>query len=325
MGNYIVRRGDTLSGIGREHGVAWQELAKLNRLGEPYLLQPGQVLDIPDAEQPAPAAATRTNEAVHVIGAGETLGEIARRYGVSVDSLVEANGIADRNLVPAGLTVKIPGAAPQASPAPGKIAASVPASEDWAALIAAHGDAEAKSDFAAGRRVVIALRHPTRTDANSGRGRYDDEMIVVCREGGKLKVSRFLGNTEPSRQYGPEAAPKKRMGRNVGGDARIDQGRLMEGCYRYIQDGMKYGEPCFRSRDVQPAERDTNQDKTFTAADPNRIDPRGAGKTMLVHRGAEDNTWSAGCQTLPRSRYKGFIKALNRQSAFSYILRNLPG
>lgn len=40
----IVEAGDTLSGIGQQFGVAWQTIASLNGLRDPYVIYPGQVL-----------------------------------------------------------------------------------------------------------------------------------------------------------------------------------------------------------------------------------------------------------------------------------------
>lgn len=45
----------------------------------------------------------------HVVRSGETLSEIAARNGTTVRSLVEANGLADPNLIVVGQTLKIPG------------------------------------------------------------------------------------------------------------------------------------------------------------------------------------------------------------------------
>ncbi|MFE1558366.1 N-acetylmuramoyl-L-alanine amidase [Streptomyces sp. NPDC058734] len=44
---YTVRSGDTLSSIGRELGVSWQELAKVNNIVSPYAIRPGQELEVP--------------------------------------------------------------------------------------------------------------------------------------------------------------------------------------------------------------------------------------------------------------------------------------
>lgn len=207
------------------------------------------------------------------------------------------------------------------------VLAAPPASDDWAAIVAAHGDSEAQADFAAGRPLVIALRRPTNARVNGGRGRYDDRMIVVRRLGAGLEVNEFRGNTEPSAQYAP-GGDRKTMGRDVDGDGIKDPGRLKAGCYRYqrAEDGASpVGGICFRSRRDQPSERDTNHDGSFTLEDRKRLDPAGAGKSMLIHRGGDTNTFSAGCQTIPRSRYGEFVKALRGQTAFSYILLDLPG
>ncbi|EKP0309169.1 peptidoglycan DD-metalloendopeptidase family protein [Aeromonas veronii] len=45
-GTYEVRRGDTLSSIGRQFGMSAQGLAQSNNLSAPYALQPGQVLNV---------------------------------------------------------------------------------------------------------------------------------------------------------------------------------------------------------------------------------------------------------------------------------------
>lgn len=42
-----VQSGDTLSGIAAQHGVSWQEMAKLNKLDNPDLIYPGQVFKLP--------------------------------------------------------------------------------------------------------------------------------------------------------------------------------------------------------------------------------------------------------------------------------------
>jgi len=52
---------------------------------------------------------------VHTIQKGETLGGIARQYGVSESALARANGLADPNRIVAGAALSIPGAA---APAP---------------------------------------------------------------------------------------------------------------------------------------------------------------------------------------------------------------
>lgn len=53
-----------------------------------------------------------TADGVHVVEAGELLGGIAARYGVSLDAIVAANDLADPNLLHIGQELVIPAPAP---------------------------------------------------------------------------------------------------------------------------------------------------------------------------------------------------------------------
>lgn len=194
-----------------------------------------------------------------------------------------------------------------------------------AATIATRGDAQAKADLAAGKKVVVALRTDTDTGANGGKGVYDDQIAVVWKDdAGRYQAKLFDGNTEPSGQYGWDG-PKASRGSHtdMNGDGKMDLGRLQAGTIRYTrQAGNFLGNTFFRATSTQVAERDTNQDGRFTAADANRIDSKGAGTSMLIHQGGATNTWSAGCQTLPKAQFNDFVAALGGQQAFSYVLVN---
>ena len=47
-GTYVVQSGDTLSGIAEKYNTTWQNLAAINSLGNPNLLQVEQVLKVTD-------------------------------------------------------------------------------------------------------------------------------------------------------------------------------------------------------------------------------------------------------------------------------------
>ncbi|MDR1560393.1 MAG: LysM peptidoglycan-binding domain-containing protein, partial [Clostridiales bacterium] len=54
---YTVKRGDTLSGIAAEFDTTYQEIARVNGVANPNIIQIGQVLTIPDkSEAVAPVA-----------------------------------------------------------------------------------------------------------------------------------------------------------------------------------------------------------------------------------------------------------------------------
>lgn len=60
---------------------------------------------------PARAAPDHQSGGVHVVQRGETLSQIARRYGTSTTALAQANGIQNPNFIYAGQRLAIPGAA----------------------------------------------------------------------------------------------------------------------------------------------------------------------------------------------------------------------
>lgn len=109
---YTLQPGDTLGGVARRHGVSTAALARANGIADPNRVYAGQVLTIPGAaSSPAPAAAARAVR--HVVAPGETLGAIARRYGVSVAALARTNGISNPNRVAAGAVLTLAGATTQ--------------------------------------------------------------------------------------------------------------------------------------------------------------------------------------------------------------------
>ena len=107
---YTIRSGDTLGGIAQRQGVSTAALARANGIDDPNRIYAGQVLTIPGTASPA-AAAPAPRGVRHVVASGETMGAIARRYGVSVAVLARANGIRDPNRIPAGAVLTLPGAA----------------------------------------------------------------------------------------------------------------------------------------------------------------------------------------------------------------------
>lgn len=112
---HVVRRGETLSGIAAQYGVSQAALARLNSLDDPDLIVIGQRLRVP-TDGPAVR--------VHVVRTGETLSDIAARYGVAVGGLARANRLGDPNLIVTGQRLKIAGRAATSTAAPARAASS---------------------------------------------------------------------------------------------------------------------------------------------------------------------------------------------------------
>lgn len=122
---YTVQPGDTLSKIARIHGVSASALMAANGIANPDVIYVGQRLVIPGAGSPAPQPTspapqptspapvatpkpTPTAPVVHVVQAGETLSQIAQRYGTTVAALVAANGLGSADLIRVGMRLTIP-------------------------------------------------------------------------------------------------------------------------------------------------------------------------------------------------------------------------
>ena len=96
---YVVQSGDTLSEIAVRYGTTYQALAALNNISDPNLIHPGQTIRVPEKSGPTPR--------YYTIRSGDTLSEIAVRFGTSVAALMSLNGITNPNLIYAGNTIRI--------------------------------------------------------------------------------------------------------------------------------------------------------------------------------------------------------------------------
>lgn len=98
---YVVKAGDTLSGIGSKFGVAYQKIAADNNISNPNLIHPGQVLKIYTNQPQQPVYE------IYIVKSGDTLSEIAQQFGTSVDKIAKDNGIKNVNLITIGQRLKI--------------------------------------------------------------------------------------------------------------------------------------------------------------------------------------------------------------------------
>jgi len=78
----------------------------------PATRMPGALILTPTPDSPRALPTPRVNPGQHVVQAGETLGTIAQQYGVSISALMQANGLADANLLSVGQALTIPAPSP---------------------------------------------------------------------------------------------------------------------------------------------------------------------------------------------------------------------
>jgi membrane-bound lytic murein transglycosylase D len=104
-GRYRVRRGDTLSAIGRRFGVSERALMAENGLANRNRIHVGQVLKLPGT---GTVTARATAGGTYTIRAGDTLDAVARRFGVTRQSLVSANDLSNAHHLKIGQRLVIP-------------------------------------------------------------------------------------------------------------------------------------------------------------------------------------------------------------------------
>ena len=97
---YVVRRGDTLWGIAKRYGTTVRKLTEYNRLTNPNLIYPGEVIELPCVRQAA--------DVEYTIRWGDTLWSIAQRYHTTVAQIVSANRIQNPDRIYAGEKIIIP-------------------------------------------------------------------------------------------------------------------------------------------------------------------------------------------------------------------------
>ena len=100
---YTVQRGDTLSEIAERFGTTVSELVRLNNIQNPNLIYPGQVLVIREGGSVTPPTGATT----YTVQRGDTLSEIAERFGTTVNELVRLNNIQNPNLIYPGQVLVI--------------------------------------------------------------------------------------------------------------------------------------------------------------------------------------------------------------------------
>lgn len=115
---HIVQPGENLFRIALRYGVELEQLASANNIEDARSIYSGQELIIPGLALPASEGETIEESVVenplvaaapvvHVIQRGEILSQIAGQYGVTVDAVMQANGITNANRILVGDELQI--------------------------------------------------------------------------------------------------------------------------------------------------------------------------------------------------------------------------
>jgi LysM repeat protein len=133
-GRYTIVKGDTVGSIANKFGISTQTVLSANGLGWSSIIYPGQTLAIPSVAPasvaaptaiapvayvtpaaptaaPSPAPAPSTASSSYLIKTGDTISKIATQFGVSIQSILNANNMTWSSIIYSGRTLTIPGVA----------------------------------------------------------------------------------------------------------------------------------------------------------------------------------------------------------------------
>lgn len=98
--NYTVRPGNTLFGIAQFFGTTVDMIMKHNNIADPNKIYPGQEIIVP-------VNTMDMSGYPYIVRPGDTLWTIAQRFGTTIESIKNKNGLENPNIIYPGTTLMI--------------------------------------------------------------------------------------------------------------------------------------------------------------------------------------------------------------------------
>lgn len=114
---HLVKDGDTLQALAERYSTDADKIAQANGLKDPFLLQIGQTLVIPGGKVPQATAPAPASQTKYTVAEGDSVSSIADDFGVDIQTIVDANGLAAPYILQPGQEIIIPGGHRSAAPA----------------------------------------------------------------------------------------------------------------------------------------------------------------------------------------------------------------
>jgi LysM repeat protein len=138
--------------------------------------------ELPSEEQPVPSQPPRTEEEEYRIQAGDTLGAIAVKYGVTVDEIMRANDLTDPDRLVVGVVLIIPVTVEEQPTRQAPVAEATPLLEATDTDTPPESPGETPSSASGPARVII--------ESVVGAGDLESERVLLKRSGpGELSLA----------------------------------------------------------------------------------------------------------------------------------------
>lgn len=193
---YTVKSGDTLVGLAATFRTTPRALAVKNGISDARRLWVGRTIQVPARPGSAAKSAPRTTSrslAPHRVRSGETLYDIAARYGTTVPAIAKASGISARSFIHPGQTLRV---LVRGTSATGTTAGSTTRASGKAYRVRA-GDTLLGIAAKHGRTVSALVK------ANGLRGTtiYPGQRLVIPGSAARRSTPSSLPNTFAGRTY----------------------------------------------------------------------------------------------------------------------------
>jgi LysM repeat protein len=177
---YVVRRGDTLSGIATKFRTSSAAIARANGIADPNSIRIGARLTVAGGGGSSggggggggsTSSGRQLSGQRHTVRAGDTIYGIASRYGISQADFVRWNGLVDGKLyATTSLVLYNPGTLPGASAATGPVTHVVRSGETLGAIATKYGTTSAAIANASNLPNVNTIRVGQRLTIPGGSG-----------------------------------------------------------------------------------------------------------------------------------------------------------
>jgi LysM repeat protein len=176
--SYTVRSGDTISAIARKFQLSTNQLLQINSLKANAVIVPGQKLRLIANAVVSPAQEKADAASVHVVKRGETISTIAKKYSISITTVLSMNKLSASAIIFPGQRLVIGSIVPKkASPVmpseyeiqPGETLASIAKQFEIALtdLLMANGFTESSLVYAGQKIKLKAIESTVPTAAYS--------------------------------------------------------------------------------------------------------------------------------------------------------------